>query len=429
MCFTDDTTRPVDDTRRASQSVRLVLLGLLPGDTTCVVLNGRSLALGRSHDCDVPIDAPSVSRRHAELFWQGGVLNIRDLGSANGTYVDSHRVEQVPCAAGTIVRLGGWIGGIEEIADEPLAAAQLHEVLPRVFGGAVLARALRPAAPAARSQLPIVLIGTTGVGKECVARAIHEVSGRRGPFYAVNCAAVPPSLAEAEFFGHARGAFTGAQQARTGHLLSAHAGTLLLDEVTDLPLGIQPLLLRVLDQREVVPLGQTQARAFDARVVSASQVPLTELVEEGRFRADLAQRLSGLVVQLPSLTERRLDIPRLFQRFLTCHAQGDPPELSPSLGEWLCDYTWPGNVRELALLAQQLLALHPGEAVLGRSHLPSSLRSARVRARPRGDKQREQLFLALEQADGNLSRAARSLGISRQRAYRLLDSARGRRSR
>jgi DNA-binding NtrC family response regulator len=309
----------------------------------------------------------------------------------------------------------------------PLDAAQFGEVLPGVFGSAVLGGVLRPVAAAARSQLSIVLVGATGVGKERVARAVHEASGRRGPFHAVNCAAVPASLAEAEFFGHTKGAFTGAQQARIGHLLSAHDGTLLLDEVVDLPPGIQPLLLRVLDQREVVPLGQNRSSAFDARVICTSQVPLTGLVEEGRFRADLAQRLSGLVVQLPSLAERRSDVPRLFHHFLTCHAQGNPPEVSASLYEWLCRYHWPGNVRELALLAQQLLALHPAETLLHRSHLPPGLTPAEP-GRPRGARQREQLLLALEQADGNVSRAARSLGISRQRAHRLLKSARTGRS-
>jgi transcriptional regulator with PAS, ATPase and Fis domain len=328
--------------------------------------------------------------------------------------------------------LGYWLGGVEEVPAERGQDAVFREILPGVLGGAVLSRALRPVATAASSTIPILLIGATGVGKERVAVAIHQSSGRRGPLHAVNCASVPASMAEAEFFGYARGAFTGAGQAHPGHVMAADKGTLFLDEVTDLPVGIQPLFLRVLDQCEVVPLGQTKAKPFDARIVAATHEPLTQLVEQGRFRPDLAARLSGLVVDLPSLAERRLDVPRLFRRLMTHHAAaGDTPAVSATLYERLCIHTWPGNVRELELLARQLLALHGHEPMLRRAHLPPGLAERTSQSQPpkvpdkdvdqAGSQERAELIRAIQEAGGNVRQAAQRLGISRHRAYRLLD--------
>ena len=429
-----ESTRPVEVTAENGHSVRSVLIALAPDDPTCVVLDGR-IVLGRSPDCDVVIDAPSVSRRHAALFWEGAVLNVEDLGSANGTYLDARPVRQrALVAAGMTLRLGEWLGGVEEVSAERIEDAKFREILPGVLGGAVLCRVLRPAIAAATSDIPVLLVGATGVGKERVAAAIHQTSGRPGPLHAVNCASIPASLAEAEFFGYVKGAFTGAARANLGHVLAADKGTLFLDEVADLPPGIQPLFLRVLDQREIVPLGQTRARPFDARVVAAAHEPLIHLVERGRFRPDLAARLSGIVVELPPLAGRRLDIPRLFHWLLTLHGQGAHiPKVSPALYERLCTHAWPGNVRELELLARQLLALHGREPVLHRSHLPSGLaRSLREQKRSPAPTealdiddstsgQRADLIRALQQAQGNVRQAAQSLGISRYRAYRLLD--------
>ena len=255
-----ESTRPVEVTAENGHSVRSVLIALAPDDPTCVVLDGR-IVLGRSPDCDVVIDAPSVSRRHAALFWEGAVLNVEDLGSANGTYLDARPVRRrALVAAGMTLRLGEWLGGVEEVSAERIEDAKFREILPGVLGGAVLRRVLRPAMAAATSDIPVLLVGATGVGKERVAAAIHQTSGRPGPLHAVNCASIPAPLAEAEFFGYVKGAFTGAARANLGHVLAADKGTLFLDEVTDLPPGIQPLFLRVLDQREIVPLGQTRAR-------------------------------------------------------------------------------------------------------------------------------------------------------------------------
>ena len=159
----------------------------------------------------------------------------------------------------------------------------------------------------ARTTLPVVIVGEAGVGKEAASKALHELSGRAGPFHAVNCAALPQALAEAELFGYRKGAFTGAVQAGLGHFRAAHGGTLLLDELADLAPAIQAKLLRVIQEARVTPLGETKSVDIDVRVVAACQAPVEELVHRGRLRADLAMRLNGAQVRLPPLRERRLE--------------------------------------------------------------------------------------------------------------------------
>jgi transcriptional regulator with PAS, ATPase and Fis domain len=279
------------------------------------------------------------------------------------------------------------------------------------------------------AKLPVLLVGETGTGKERFARAIHGFAADGRPFHAINCAALPPTLVEAELFGYRKGAFTGADRAYSGQLRAAHGGTLVLDEVTDLPLSLQGTLLRVLDTGELAPLGETSSIRFEAQIVSASQKPLSELVAAGRFRDDLAARLSGLVVRLPPLRERRADIPRLFDVLLRERSGGTSPPVSTRLYESLCLSDWPGNVRELELLARQLLAVRGFEPLLRRSHLPESMlraldgNGASTDAGSQVDRNQRDLAnlaAALKSSGGNVQRAATMVGISRQRAYRLI---------
>jgi DNA-binding NtrC family response regulator len=290
-------------------------------------------------------------------------------------------------------------------------------------------------------DLAVVLQGETGTGKEGLARAVHQWSGRRGPFVAINCATLPAHLAEAELFGHRRGAFTGADRASPCLFRAAHGGTLFLDEVLELPADVQPKLLRVLQQREVQPLGETTPVVVDVRLVAAAQEPLSNAVTAGRFRADLRARLDGLTIVLPTLRERRDDIAPLFQQFLREHAGGRPPELDAKFVEALCLHDWPLNVRELQTLARKLLVLHGHEAILRRAHLPEGFGAAARQSHQDGaaapsdqagggegqarrsvDDARE--FAALVEAlraNGlSITKAARAIGVSRGRAYRLL---------
>ena len=325
--------------------------------------------MGRDTACAVQLDGHDVSRRHAALRGSGpgAPATIVDLDSRNGLRINGRAISSAPLAAQDVVRVGGWIGVVTT------APATIEEITPGLWGGAALGAALAPLRRAAATDLPIILEGETGTGKEMVAGALHLWSGRGGPLVAVNCAALPEALAEGELFGYRRGAFTGADRANPGFFRSADGGTLLLDEISDLPLALQAKLLRVLEQREVHPLGEARPVPIDVRVVVAGQQSLMESARTGRFRPDLLARLDGLTVKLPPLRARREDVVPLFSRFLETFGRGRAPAFESDLAERLCVHDWPFNVRELVLLARRLLALHEPDTTLRAHHLPERI--------------------------------------------------------
>ncbi len=287
---------------------------------------------------------------------------------------------------------------------------------------------------AAGSPIAVLVEGDTGTGKELVARGIHEASARAsGPFVAVNCAALPESLLESELFGHRRGAFTGATQDRKGLFESAAGGTIFLDEIGEMPVSMQPKLLRVLQESEIVPLGDSRPRPVDVRVISATNRNLEAEVETGRMRADLYYRLSGFPIRLPNLDERREDIPAFVTHFLAEAASAHDREIDGVEKEalqLLVDAPWPGNVRQLQNEVERAVALARSGEMIGIRHLsrrltgggPSGtsptersgadgeghdLRAARAAFEAR------HIRSVLEAHDGNVSRAAQSLGLSR----------------
>jgi transcriptional regulator with AAA-type ATPase domain len=394
-----------------------------------------SIVLGRHPDCAIPLVGSEISRSHAEILREGPQLRIRNLCSRNGVFVRGIQVEQAPLQTGDVIRLGEWVGVIV-IPPVPPGGGDFGSIVPGLYGGRRLRETLAPIERAARSDLPIVISGETGTGKEWTARAIHRWSGRTGPFLAVNCAALPESLAEAELFGYRKGAFTGADRASPGYFRAAHGGTLLLDEMVDLPMGLQAKLLRVLEQREVVPLGEPTPVPVDVRVVAAAQQSLADAVEEGTCRADLYARLDGLAVRLPPLRERVEDVPGLFQVKLEEHASR-APALDWRFVERLCLHDWPFNVREIDLLARRLAVLHADEPVLRVAHLPERFHACAPRSeapRPeakavatskdkplnRDEHDMTRLLAALRKHHGNVARASSDAEISRQRAYRLM---------
>ncbi len=415
------------------QPAPLLLAWLFPQtDGPSLVLSGLSSEayVGRDEDCALSLSGSDVSRRHAVIRAEGPHAVIRDLESRNGTWVNGARVRSIVLAEHDVVRVGGWVGVVSRLAG-PFGALS-----PGLFGGEALRRALASAERASQSDLPMVLEGETGTGKEAVAKAIHAWSGRRGPLVAVNCAALPEALAEGELFGYRRGAFTGAEQANQGHFRAAQHGTLLLDEVCELPLTLQAKLLRVLEERVVQPLGEAQPVKLDVRVLAAAQFSLTEAVARGEFRADLYARLDGLTLKLPPLRERKAEVPYLFARMLLNGAGGRPPAVDARLVERLCMHDWPFNVRELSLVVKRLLVLHGAEEKLKLQHLPERLAPERhaLAAAARGEASADaaalaasdepadlpRLVAALRRFGGNVAKAAQSLGISRQRAYRLM---------
>jgi transcriptional regulator with PAS, ATPase and Fis domain len=386
----------------------------------------HGLVVGRDPECQVRLNGEGVSRRHLEIYRQGPVFAVKDLGSTNGTFLNGKRIEHAVVIPGAVLRVGAHVGVFAESTEQP---HEFQALTNDLFGGLELGQALTAVRRAGTSSISVVIIGATGTGKEGVARAIHQMSGRRGAFHPINCAALPPSLAEAELFGYRKGAFTGAERASLGHLRAADRGTLFLDEIVELPLNLQAKLLRVLEEQSVTPLGETEAIPIDVRFVAASQRPLEEPAAAQTFRDDLLARLAGLTVTLPTLHDRRSDIAPLFRHFIHRYSGGRPPEIDSKLLECLCLHDWPGNVRELEQLARRVLAIHGHEKLLKRAVLPEPL-LARVSfgsntpsnapppARREHDAQR--LALALKNGGGSVVAAAREVGISRQRAYRLL---------
>jgi transcriptional regulator of acetoin/glycerol metabolism len=427
MSSADTTTlRLTDTTSGASPKSLWLVWGGLGAAPPIRLLDRDGLLLGRGAEAPGRLDFPGVSRQHAELLRQGPLVVVHDRGSTNGTFLNGRPVQSAALSEGDVLRLGDAVAVAIMVRDD-LAPPLTVEPVKGVLFGPGLSEVLELVRRLAADSLPVVLVGETGVGKEGVARALHELSGRKGPLHAVNCGALPVALAEAELFGHRKGAFTGAEHAGLGHIRAADGGTLFLDELYDLAPPLQTKLLRVLQEKVVVPIGETSPIPVDLRVVAASLVPLSELVAKQRLREDLAARLGGVSIVIPPLAERRADLPVLLSHFLREHSGGRPPGVDGRLLEYLLLQPWPGNVRELELLARRLLALRKHEPILRRSMLgdaPSETPAPNVTpVRRRSSEDAEPDLQRLRErfaAHGNLSRAAQEAGFSRQRAYRLL---------
>ncbi|MDI1446860.1 sigma 54-interacting transcriptional regulator [Polyangium sp. 6x1] len=277
---------------------------------------------------------------------------------------------------------------------------------PGIVGDSpALTRALGRLEAALPSDLPVLVVGETGVGKELFARALHDLGPRaRGPFVAMNCGGIPDTLFEAELFGHARGAFTGAERARTGLLAQANGGTLLLDEIGELSLLRQASLLRALEARRFRPIGSDEERAFDVRIVAATNRDLEEAASGGSFRQDLFYRLNAITIRVPPLRERAEDVP------LLCRAFFPGATFAEDALAALSAHPWPGNVRELRNVMERLGAL--GASRIERAHLPRAMRG-RGAPSPAAD-ERAPIRRALAETGGNISQAALRLGLSRQ---------------
>jgi two-component system response regulator AtoC len=278
---------------------------------------------------------------------------------------------------------------------------------------------LSRARQAAVSDADILIQAESGTGKELLARMIHRVSARSArPFVAVNCAAFPETLLESELFGHARGAFTGAVSDKPGKFELAHRGTLLLDEIGEMPISLQPKLLRVLQEREVDRLGGTRSLKLDVRVVATTNRPLEQMIREEKFRADLFYRLNVIPISIPALRERREDIPVLADHFARVHAHpGRSYSLSPELVNRLENHDWPGNVRELSNLIRRAVALASGpeigtEAMAGIVSTPPAPRDRLEPGLSLIHVERRLFELTLAATGGNRSRAAEMLGVS-----------------
>ncbi|MBI2388412.1 MAG: sigma 54-dependent Fis family transcriptional regulator [Deltaproteobacteria bacterium] len=364
-------TRNVSRPTSPDGAILIVLSGSARGTTFAVPGAAGAVAIiGKAATSDLVLDDETVSRKHLEIMRVREGLRVRDLGSTNGTRIGAATIREALVGPGTVLSIGDielLVAVAIDRVDVPTSretrfelALGRSEAMRRVFG--VLERA-------ATTTASILLTGETGTGKDVLARSVHLRSGRTGAFEVVDCGAIVPGLVESELFGHERGAFTGAVSARAGAFERADGGTLFLDELGELPLELQPKLLRVLESRTFRRVGGAETRGADVRVVAATSRELRAEVAAGRFREDLYYRLAVVSLRVPPLRERIDDLPMLVESFL-----GGRLAVSRETIHALSAHSWPGNVRELRNVLERASALSAasGEAELRLVDFPPS---------------------------------------------------------
>jgi DNA-binding NtrC family response regulator len=423
-------TRP----KLATQEMHLVFVNT-PRAGELIAL-GPSLRIGKANDNDVVIDHPTVSRNHLVLRRVDDKFLVQDLGSTNGTFIDGAQVKEGYLRTGAMLEVGDV-----QLRAQPLPRAvdvkpAVENVLGDLVGESDVMRQifslLKRIAP---TDSTLLLVGETGTGKGAASRTIHKLSPRaQGPLIVFDCASVSDSLIESELFGHEKGAFTGAVQQRIGCLERANGGTLFIDEIDDLPLDLQPKLLRALEDREFRRLGQsTSPIKFDTRVIAASKKDLWSESQAKRFREDLYFRLSVFTLTLPPLRDRKEDLPLLVDAMAQAPLWEKLPE---ARREQFREHTWPGNVRELRnaverlkhvadipeLATESFLREYAGPAQAQGESLPvnyggqfKEMKEELVRGF-----EREYLTRLLSRSQGNIARAARDAGLDRKHLYSLL---------
>jgi DNA-binding NtrC family response regulator len=419
-----DSMPPTLTVRGRTISIRLFEVVVIEGPDRGkrAVSHGDELTIGTSEGNDLQLTDGGVSRHHCAIRTIERGLELRDLASTNGTLLGDCEVGKVVIRSAARLRLGSTVVAVELLdreIDQPLAEDHRHGDL---VGASPAMRRLYPVIQRCAEATANVLIeGETGTGKELVAESIHRGSTRRnGPFAVVDCAVLPRELIESELFGHVRGAFTGADKDRAGALVSAAGGTVLLDEIGELPLALQPVLLRVLENRTVRPIGSSRHQPLDVRILAATHRDLRVEVNRKRFRADLYYRLHVLHIEVPPLRKRAGDIAVLCEHFWrTFRPDCAPPS---ELVADLVAQPWPGNVRELRNAVERAAAS---------AALPSAARVAQsyVQAKHAAIEDWEGGWVTqlLAAHHGNLSRAARAARMGRshlrQLARRYLPSA------
>lgn len=385
----------------------------------------RTARLGREQKNELHLDDPRISRVHAQVRASAGALQLTDLQSRHGTFVNGERLgdDEVKLEPGAIVRCGDTV---LLVVTRPESYRVEPHVLSRTFlgtrrdalAGPTSWNVWQQATQMAGLRQPVLVLGESGVGKEAIARLIHRSSAPEQPFFALNVAAVPAELFESELFGHTRGAFTGAASNRLGAFREAARGTLFLDEIAELRSDLQVKLLRALEEMRVRPVGANGDHPVEARVVAATNRNLAEAVADGSFRSELYFRIAGLVLNVPPLRERRDEI--VLIALSTLKLEHPDFTLSSDAAEVLALSRWEGNVRELqhALARAVVQAATQGTRVIRAEHLPEP--DGSVAPQP-GKLSARAVRLALSRAEGNASGAAKLLGISRATLYNFCD--------
>ncbi|MCK6536485.1 MAG: sigma 54-interacting transcriptional regulator [Polyangiaceae bacterium] len=389
---------------------------------------GERCSVGSHPSNDFVLADPTVSRFHCEIVATGRSALIRDLGSLNGTFVGGTRIVEAHLGEGSVIQLGRSALSFSLGARESAIAQSERESFGGLLGTSVAMRAaFAILEKVAQSDATVLIEGETGTGKDVAAEALHGASARRdGPLVVVDCGAALANLLESQLFGHERGAFTGADQRRVGAFEEAGGGTVFLDEIGELPLELQPKLLRVLEKKQIARLGSNQARPVDVRIVAATNRDLRAMVNGGQFREDLYYRLAVVRVRLPALRERPEDIPVLVRKFLAAF-RATPEAVSRLTSidhlSALARAAWPGNVRELknAIERSVVLDLISPPAGEQASTAPDpAVPYDEARRRALAAFERSYLALQLAAHDDNVSAAARAAGVGRVHFHRLL---------
>jgi transcriptional regulator with GAF, ATPase, and Fis domain len=386
--------------------------------------------LGRNPDCTICLPYDGVSRTHARLTHVPGSLHVLDLDSANGVIVNGQHQREATLLGGEVLRFGDcFLRFVLSVPSTKPGPLPVHT--QGMISGPCLDPLRQLLDRAADTRMSLLILGETGTGKEVTAAYVHHTSARRdGPFVAVNCAALPATMVEAELFGHVKGSFTGATSDAPGLFRQADGGTLFLDEIGELPFPVQAKLLRVLQDRHVRPVGSPRSVEVDVRVLCATNRDLGSLVREGGFRPDLYARIAELSTTLPPLRDRIEDLPLLAAHFIAKHTPADVT-LSPAAVELLCARRWPLNVRGLESAIRRALLTAGDNSTLEPEHFPTDElddttsippappdRTSPASSEPQHHARALRIVEALRKHEGNAVSAAEELGISRSQLYR-----------
>jgi DNA-binding NtrC family response regulator len=422
--------------RTVPRSFSVQISGQNGQDSRQVALGARPVVLGAHASCDVVLDDPQISRRHAELLACPDGVRVKDLGSTNGTWWQGSRITEVVVSSGAVLRLGAVSARISA-NDAPVVPPSERESFGAMAGKSLGMRELFAVLELAGPTDATVLVeGESGTGKEVAAKAIHDASARAaGPFVVVDCSAISETLIESHLFGHVRGAFTGADRERKGAFVEATGGTLFLDELGELPLPAQAKLLRALEARTVQPVGADRPVPVDARVVAATHRDLAKMVAAKEFRFDLFYRLAVVHVALPPLRQRLEDLPHLIAAFYAARGLAPGPIDGPNL-ERMHQHSWPGNVRELRNVLERAWALSGsasafrelrlwldasmGAGVQFSEMVDSSLGFKEAKERWNDHFERRYVSMVFSANGNNVTRAAEHAGLSRRHFRELL---------